>query len=47
MIALVRECIIESRNEDSWKKVWNRVDQVASAMGITIAKPRTARLRCH
>ena len=46
-IALARECIIDSRNEDSWEKVWNRVDQVASAMGITIAKPRTARLQCH
>ena len=46
-IALARECIIDSRNEDSWKKVWNRVDQVALAMGITIAKPRTGRLQCH
>ncbi len=46
-VALARECIRDSRNEDCWGKVWNRIDQVASAVGTTIDKPRTARLQCH
>ena len=46
-VALAKECIRDSRNEDCWKKVWNRIDQVSSAVGIASCKPRTARLQCH
>ncbi len=27
-VALARECIRDSRNEDCWGKVWNRIDQL-------------------
>ena len=37
-VALARERICDCRNEVWWKKAWNRIDQVASAVGITIGK---------
>ena len=46
-IELARKCIHDSRNEDCWKKVWSKVNHVASAAGITVDKPRIARLQCH
>ena len=46
-VALARECIRDSRNEDCWKKVWNRMENLASAVEITLDKPRTARAQCH
>ena len=46
-VALARECIRDSRTEDCWGKVWKRTDQLASAVGITVVKPRTARLQQH
>ena len=46
-VALARECIHDSRNEDCWGKIWTRVNQIASTIGITVVKPRTARLQQH
>lgn len=46
-VALARECIRDSRNEDCWKKVWNRMKNLASAVEISLDKPRTARAQCH
>ena len=45
-VALARECIRDSRNEACWG-VWNRMDRLSSTVGITIDKPRTARVQCH
>ena len=46
-IELARKYIHDSRNEDCWKKVWSKVNHLASAAGITIDKPRIAGLQCH
>ena len=46
-VALAKECIRDSRNEDCWKKIWTRVDQIASTVGIAVIKPRTARSQQH
>ena len=35
-VAVATECIRDSRNEDCWEKIWNRINQVASAVGIII-----------
>ena len=32
---------------DCWDKVWSRMQCLASAVGIMVDKPRTARLQCH
>ena len=46
-VELARECIRDSQSENCWERVWNQIEQVASAIAITISKPRTARLQCH
>lgn len=46
-IAVARECINDSRTDACWRKVWSRIEQVATTTGITISKPRTARIQCH
>ena len=46
-VALARECIRDSRSEECWKKLWARVLQIASAVGITIIKPRSVGLQRH
>lgn len=35
-VALARECIRDSRNENCWDKVWSRIEHLASAVGITV-----------
>ena len=46
-VALAQECIHDSRSEECWKKLWARVLQIASAVGITISKPRSVGLQRH
>jgi hypothetical protein len=47
-VALARECIRDSRNEEYWKKLWaTRVLQIASAVGISISKPRSVGQQLH
>lgn len=46
-VKLARKCIQDSRNDDGWRQVWTRVNHLASATGITICQPRTARVQYH
>ena len=41
------ECIRDARKDDTWDKVWAKIEQIASAVGVTVCKPRTASLQCH
>ena len=43
-VALARECIRDSRSDSCWEKVWERIDVLASTVGVTVVKPRTARM---
>ena len=44
-VALARECIRDSRNEECWERLWKKATQLGSTIGLTIEKPRTARAR--
>ena len=44
-VALAKECIRDARQDSCWDKVWNRIEQVATSIGITIDKPRSARIQ--
>ena len=46
-VELARECIRDSRNEECWEKLWKRATQLASTVGVTIDKPRAARVQIH
>ena len=46
-VAVARECIRDSRNDESWEKVWTRITQVAKAIKVTVEKPRSAIRQCH
>ena len=46
-VKLARKCIQDSRTDSCWGQVWTRVNHLASATGITVVKPRTARVQCH
>ena len=46
-VTLARECIRDSRNEGCWEKLWTKATQLASTVGLTIEKPRTARTQIH
>ena len=47
-VALAQECIRDSRNEECWKKLWaTTVLQIASAVGISISKPRSVGQQLH
>ena len=46
-VALARECIRDSRNEECWEKLWKKATQLATTLELTIEKPRTARVQTH
>jgi len=46
-VALATVCIHDSRTENCWRKLWKRIDQFSSSVGIIINKPRTARVQRH
>ena len=46
-VKLARKCIQDSRTDICWEQVWKRVNHLSSATGITVVKPRTARVQCH
>ena len=46
-VALARECIRDSRNEECWERLWKKATQLGSTLGLTIEKPRTARAQTH
>lgn len=37
-----KECIRASRADDSWIKLWEKIQSIGTALGIEITKPRTA-----
>ncbi|CAB4038437.1 52 kDa repressor of the inhibitor of the kinase-like [Paramuricea clavata] len=37
-----KECIRASRADDSWIKLWGKIQSIGTALGIEITKPRTA-----
>ena len=46
-VALTKECIRDTRNEECWAKVWKRSEQLASTIGITMQKSRTVQIQSH
>ena len=46
-VVLAKECIRDSRNDSCWKKEWDRINVLASSIGVTVVKPRIARMQCH
>ncbi|XP_028395696.1 52 kDa repressor of the inhibitor of the protein kinase-like [Dendronephthya gigantea] len=42
-----KECIRTARADDSWNKVWERIQTVGNAVEVEITKPRTARNQRH
>ena len=46
-VALARECIRDSRNEECWERLWKKATQLASTLEVTIEKPRAARAQIH
>ena len=35
------------KNDGCWEKVWNRIEQVAASVNVTMVKPRTANIQRH
>ena len=46
-ITAAKKCIQDKRNDESWGKVWSRIEVLASSIDLTIAKPRTATNQIH
>ena len=46
-VTLARECIRDCRSEESWERLWKKAMELASTLGLSIEKPRTARVQTH
>ena len=46
-ITAAKKCIQDKRTDDSWEKVWSRIEVLASSIDLTIVKPRTATIQMH
>ena len=46
-ITAAKKCIQDKIHDDSWEKVWSRIEVLASSIDLTIVKPRTATIQIH
>lgn len=46
-VALAKECIRDARKDTCWEKVWKKKEQVATAVNVTMMKPRTTSVQSH
>ena len=46
-VALAKECIRDAREDTCWEKVWKKQEQVATAVNVTMMKPRTTSVQSH
>ena len=42
-----KECIRDARADDTWSKVWRRIQIIGETIGVQITKPRTTRNQRH
>lgn len=46
-VTAAKKCIQDARNDDSWEKVWSRIEMLALSIDLNIVKPWTATIQIH
>ena len=42
-----KECIRDARKDETWDRVWVKIEQIALSIRVTVCKPRTASVQRH